>query len=94
MAGGSHWILSEELGQGLGRAGLSSQTESEKRLGLGLILGLQPKAASEAPSSRDRVSLGPQHIFSLMGVARSRSAALASFALGSSQLSGWIQEVF
>ena len=29
MAGGSHWILSEELGQGLGRAGLSSQTESE-----------------------------------------------------------------
>lgn len=35
MAGGSHWILGEELGQGLGRAGLSSQTQSEQTSGPG-----------------------------------------------------------
>lgn len=35
MAGGSPWSLSGELGQGLGRAGLSSQTESEQRSGPG-----------------------------------------------------------
>lgn len=54
MAGGSHWILGVELDQGLGRAGLSSQTESEQRSGPGAELRLQPKAGSDAPSGCGR----------------------------------------
>lgn len=92
MAGGSHWILGVELDQGLGRAGLSSQAESEQRSGPGAEFKTSAQGWIRRSLRLRQGSAWGHSRFSLMRATGSSSATLASLTLSSSQLSGWVLE--
>lgn len=92
MAGGSRWSLSEELGQGLGRAGLSSQTESEQRSVPGAEFKTPAQGWIRCSRRLWQGSAWGHSRFSLMRATGSGSAGLASLTLSSSQVTGWVLE--
>ena len=92
MAGGSPWSLSGELGQGLGRAGLSSQTESEQRSGPGAEFKTPAQGWIRRSRRLRQGSAWGHSRFPLMRATGSSSAGLASLTLSGSQVTGWVLE--